>query len=177
VNFVKKICAASLVLAIVSGCAQNPAEYEEMGPALVVEDFFSGPVTAYGLVQDSKGQQLRRFTVDIVGTWEGDKGTLHESFVYDDGEEQVRIWELTNLGDGKYQGVAGDVVGVADGQAIGNALQWDYVLSIPYKDGTIDVSVDDWMYLIDENNMINRSTLKKLGVTVAEVTLYFVKPG
>ncbi|STR62180.1 lipoprotein [Klebsiella michiganensis] len=39
------------------------------------------------MVQDRNGKQLRRFHVAIDGDVVGDTLTLHERFIYDDGEK------------------------------------------------------------------------------------------
>lgn len=40
-----------------------------------------------------------------------------------------------------------------------------------------DVSLDDWMYMIDEQTLANRSSMTKLGVEVGQITLFFRKTG
>ena len=37
------------------------------------------------------------------------------------------------------------------------------------------LNFDDWMYLQDENHLFNKTEMKKLGVTVATVTLFFTR--
>ena len=76
------------------------------------------------------GKQLRRFHVEIDGDVVGDTLTLHERFVYDDGEKQQRIWRIRRTGDNRYQGTAGDIEGVASGQAAGNAFHWRYSMNV-----------------------------------------------
>ncbi len=63
------------------------------------------------MVQDRSGKQLRRFHVAIDGDVVGDTLTLHERFVYDDGEKQQRVWRIRRTGDNRYQGTAGDIEG------------------------------------------------------------------
>ncbi|MFT7558968.1 MAG: hypothetical protein ACI93R_000871 [Flavobacteriales bacterium] len=60
------------------------------------------------------------------------------------------------------------------------ALNWKYALGGPFKrdDGSIkniSLRVDDWIHLIDENTVLNRSALKNPGLNVGEATLYFDK--
>ena len=43
----------------------------------------------------------------------------------------------------------------------------DYVLTIQLSDGSIDVAVDDRMYLVSENVLINESTLRNSGCLLA----------
>jgi len=67
------------------------------------------------------------------------------------------------------------VVGEAKGRIAGNALHWTYVLRLPVGDSEYDVHFDDWMWLMDEQHMMNRSVLTKFGVEVGEVTVFFRK--
>ena len=34
------------------------------------------------------------------------------------------------------------------------------------------IKLNDWLYLVDENNLINRATMSKFGIPVGEITLY-----
>ncbi|WP_049278077.1 DUF3833 family protein, partial [Pseudomonas putida] len=35
------------------------------------------------------------------------------------------------------------------------------------------VDLDDWMYLMDDDTLINRSSMSKLGVEIGQITLFF----
>jgi hypothetical protein len=39
------------------------------------------------------------------------------------------------------------------------------------------VQFDDWMWKMSETRLINRAYVRKLGVTVGEVIIFFEKPG
>jgi hypothetical protein len=82
----------------------------------------SGQNGSLGDGSGSQRQQLRRFHVAIDGDVVGDTLTLHERFIYDDGEKQQRVWRIRRTGDHRYEGTAGDIAGVASGQAAGNAF-------------------------------------------------------
>ena len=101
---------------------------------------------------------------------------LEEDFVYSDGQTQRRVWRLTDLGGGRWEGRADDVVGVAQGQAAGNALNWRYTLALPVDGKVWEVQFDDWMFLVDQKVMLNRARMSKFGITLGEVTLSFTKP-
>jgi hypothetical protein len=157
-----------------SACAVNIEDYKDQQPSLELSQFFNGHLEAYGIVQDYKGLVKRRFTADIVGQWMGDKGLLDEQFTFDDGEQQHRCWRLQQTGK-HYVGTAGDVIGQAIGKVSGNALNWQYQLSIPVDGRKWNLQLNDWMYLIDENNLINRATMSKFGIELGEITLYIRK--
>lgn len=171
-----KTLMLSLVTAgLLSGCSASLDDYRDSTPRFDLKTFFAGDVTAWGIVQDYSTKLSRRFCVDIVGTWEGDSGQLHETFYYADGEQQVRIWQLEIAPDGTVTGSAGDVVGEASGSAQGASFNWQYTLTVPIGDSSYDFAIDDWMFLMDENRMMNRSYMKKFGFTVAEISIFFDK--
>jgi hypothetical protein len=120
---------------------------------------------------------VKRFTVDMTCTWQGEQGVLDESFVYSDGTQERRIWKLTHLGNGQYEGTAGDVVGTASGQTRGNAFRWGYTLALPVDGRVLHVSMDDWMYLMNDRVMLNKARMSKWGVHLGDVTLSFTRRG
>jgi len=168
--------AAATSLALLAGCAgQNLSGYAQAKPALDLAQYFNGQVEAYGMFQDRSGQVIKRFVVQIDGSWQGPQGVLDERFVYDDGSTQRRVWRLTRHADGRYTGTADDVVGEARGQVAGNALNWAYTLQLPVDGKVVEVQFDDWMVLIDERVMLNRAVMSKFGIRLGEVTLSFTK--
>ena len=164
--------------AVLAGCATapTPADYADQQPRLDLKTYFNGPLVAHGMFTDRSGKVIKRFVVQLTGSWQGNQGTLDERFTYSDGTKQQRIWHLTDEGGGRYTGRAADIVGVAQGVAAGNALNWHYTLRQPVGDKTYDVQMDDWMILIDEHVMLNRTAMSKFGFHLGDVTLAFNKP-
>jgi Protein of unknown function (DUF3833) len=167
-----------LTTLVLSGCASAPVpeDYAAERPVLDLKTYFNGPMTAHGLFTDRAGKVKRRFVVQLLGRWQGDVGTLEEDFTYSDGKTERRVWTITSLGDGRYKGTAGDVVGEAQGEARGNALRWSYTLRLPVDGTTYDVQFDDWMYLMDGKVMLNKARMSKFGFHLGDVTLSFYKP-
>jgi hypothetical protein len=170
------IALASAALLAACASAPTPADYARETPRLDLRTYFNGPLTAHGLFTDRSGKVVRRFTVRMTGTWSGNEGVLDEDFTYSDGKKERRVWRLTDLGGGRYSGRADDVVGVATGEAAGNALNWRYTLALNVDGRVIEVQFDDWMYLMDERVMLNKAAMSKFGVHLGEVTLAFTKP-
>ncbi len=167
----------TLSTALLVGCATGPkpADYAAEKPVLDLKTYFNGELVAHGLFTDRAGKVARRFTVQMTGTWQGKQGTLDERFTYSDGTTERRVWRLTDEGGGRWTGRADDVVGVAEGQAAGNALNWRYTLALPVDGKVYEVQFDDWMYLMDERVMLNKAVMSKFGIHLGEVTLSFTK--
>jgi len=144
-------------------------------PASSLNLFFDGALTAHGVVKDFSGTAIRHFNADIVGCWSDGVGTLDESFVFDDGEQQTRIWTLTPSGDQTYIGTAGDVIGDGTARWEGNAMFLDYTLRIALEDSSIDVHIDDRMYRISDNVVVNESKMRKWGFGVGEIVLTLIR--
>lgn len=159
-----------------SSCTPHGLDrYKGTEPSIDFKEYFNGPIKAWGVVQNRKGEVTRRFDVDLFGSWEGDTGTLEEHFKYYDGEEQTRTWKIRKIADEKYEGTADDIIGNADGATSGNAARWHYVMDLPVGDKTYKIRFDDWMFLMNDGVLINRSYLKKFGFKVAELTIFMQK--
>ncbi len=161
---------------MLSCCANNKVDfYKDNSPKLDIKEFFNGKVKAWGIVQDWSGKVVNKFDVDMVGEWNGDVGTLNEDFVFYNGKTQHRTWTLKKLPDGKVEGKAGDIIGLADGKTSGDALNFHYTMDIEVDGKTYRVKLDDWMWAMNDGVIINRSYIKKFGFTVAELTIFMQK--
>lgn len=169
-----QVCSIFIAL-LLGGCSSDIKDYQASTPAFNVFEYFDGELTAWGMVQDYTDKQTRRFEVTIVGTAQGDTLTLTEDFVFDDGETDQRIWKITRLSNNKYQGVAGDIIGVAKGREVGNALQWQYDFDLQLEDSSVVVSFDDWLYRQDDKHVFNVTSINKFGIEVGKITLFFQK--
>lgn len=159
-----------------ASCSQVDVQtYSQETPRLELREYFNGRVDGWGMFQKRSGEVVKRFHVVIDGRMDGDKLILDEAFSFSDGTKQRRVWTLTPGADGRWTGTAGDVVGEASGAVAGNTLHWRYVLSLPVDGRVFDVHLDDWMYLIDEQTLTNRSFMSKFGIEVGQITLFFRK--
>ena len=169
--------ASAAAVATLGGCAgQQLASYANEKPQLDLRSYFNGTLQAHGMFSDYSGTVVKRFSVRMVCTWQGEEGTLDEDFTYADGSVQKRIWHLRAGPDGTYTGRADDVVGIAQGRTLGNAFHWSYTLALPVDGSIYHVQMDDWMYLVNERVMLNKASMRKFGLPLGEVTLSFYKP-
>lgn len=163
-------------LAVLSGCSTAVIEdYANEKPELKLPTYFNGLVDAWGIFTDTSGKVVKRFTVEMQCSWQDNQGTFVEDFLYSDGTKQQRIWKLNDLGNGAITGTAGDVVGTAQGQSMGNAFHWNYTLALPVSSYVINVQMDDWMYLMGNDILLNKTRMSKLGIHLGDVTISFRK--
>lgn len=164
------------LVGVLTGCSTAKIQdYKNETPKLFIENYLNGRIKAHGFFQDRSGLVVKKFNVSMKGTWKDDIGTLEEDFDYSDGSKSRRVWTIKKEKDGQYTGTAADVIGRAKGESAGNALRWNYTLDLPVGDKSYHVQFDDWMYLMNEEIMINKSKMSKFGIYLGEVTLVFIK--
>nr|WP_264194049.1 DUF3833 domain-containing protein [Marinomonas algarum] len=152
--------------------------YEKNEPEFNLETFFSGELTAHGILKNRSGEVIRYFNATLDGSWEDGVGTLAEVFVFDDGEVQNRTWTMTPNDQGTYTATANDVVGSGEVRSAGNALFMKYVLQVPYNGDILEVTVDDRMYMVKDGVVMNESVMTKFGFEVGYLSIVIqqVKP-
>lgn len=168
----KSLLSVSVVV-LLAGCTSVSVEsYSGRDPAFDPQVFFNGPLTAEGVVLSRGGKVNRYFTATIDASWDDRGGRLDEAFQWNDGDTQTRLWRFEKIGDRHYEGRAGDVVGAADMRYAGNAVNMDYVLEVPLSNGrTIQVHMDDWLYQVSDDTLINVTDMTKFGFRVGRVVL------
>lgn len=173
-----------LFTAALSTACSGPGieRHADRKPKFVAEEFFSGPMMAYGIVKDRGGNVTRKFVAELNGSWENGRGLLREKFEFDDGEIQYRNWQLAPLssaaaaqGYRQYSATAEDVVGTSTMSVVGDAVFMEYVLQVPFRGRTLDISVDDQMILVAPHILIAESDLSKWGFNVGEIQLTIIK--
>ena len=164
-------------LLILTGCANTmkPTDFKDQKPRLIIEDYLSGNVKAWGVLQNRSGKVTRQFKADLNGKWDGSQLILDEVFNWTDGEKQTRQWTITKIDEHNYEGTASDVIGKAKGYSYGPAFKFEYVLLVPVKGKELKITFDDWIFKQDDRVAINRATMTKFGFKVAELTVVFLK--
>lgn len=167
---------------VLSACVGRPSLDDPSLSAreFELEKFFDGKLTAHGQFQDVLGTVRRQFVVAIDGDWDGQRLRLVEDFVYEDGSTEQRIWTLKKTGEETWEGTAPGVIGVARGVEKGDRFNWQYTidLPIPAADGParmVRVSFDDWMWQLSDDRLFNRAYMRRAGVTLGDVSIFFEK--
>ncbi|MBE0484422.1 MAG: DUF3833 domain-containing protein [Bacterioplanes sp.] len=167
-----RMATAFVAMAILTACSSlDVNEYADRGPILDPKTFFEGQLCADGVVRSRSGEQIRQFQARILASWdEHGVGTLDEIFEFDDGVE-TRIWTLIPEQDGVYRASASDVPKATQLRYAGNAIHMNYVLRYGEPGDTIDLTMDDWMFLVSPGVVVNETVMSKWGIRVGQVLL------
>ena len=157
---------------------QDPDRYANSEPSFDLTEHLNGPLVSEGVIFGPLGHVSTRFVARMEGSWQGNSGQLKEEFVYaESGGIQQREWTLAMLGGGKFTATAADIVGTAHGTISGASARITYRLRLPEEAGAHVLSVTDWLYLMENGNIVNRSEMRKFGFKVAELVATIRRAG
>lgn len=176
-----------LTTLILTACSSvDINSYQANQPKFVLNEFFNGDLTAHGIVKNRSGEVVRYFNVTMTGTWdENGVGTLAEKFIFNDNSIEFRTWTFTPTENSQasissninqqYSAKANDTLAPSLIEISGNAFFMNYDLLINYQGDDIDVNIDDKMYQVNDNIVINESVMSKYGFEVGYITLTIIK--
>ncbi len=148
--------------------AQVPQDYAT-GPVFDIRERLNGKIDCEGMIYGPTGRVTARFVAVFDAVWDGDAGVMTEVFHYDSGAEVRREWRLTLGTGGAIRADADDLVGPGSGRQLGSAVQLRYLIRLTPAAGGHVLDVTDWMYLMDNGTILNRSQFRKFGIKVAEL--------
>lgn len=163
------LLSVTLMLRFMGFKAQKPEDYAKGGPEFDIRTHLNGPLIMEGVLYGPMGRVTSRFVAEAHGSWEGNKGHLVENFKFDSGTEQKREWFLTSKNDGTFEAEAPDVIGVGQGTQMGSAIELKYRIKLAESAGGHELDTTDWMYMLDNGTIVNRSQMRKFGIKVAEL--------
>ena len=152
---------------------QRPDHYAFQHPSFDLREHLNGRFLCEGVVFGPTGRVASRFAADVEASWQGDAGVMVEHFRYDSGATQDRQWRLHLLEGGRIRAEADDVIGSGTGCATGPTVQMLYRSRLPDDVGGHVLDAVDWMYLLENGTIVNRSQFRKFGFKVAELVATF----
>jgi hypothetical protein len=167
------------VLALTLAACGKPmqvGQFAGTSPAFDPITFWSGHHRSWGVLENRDGAPTDTVVTDCVGAALPD-GSLHmaQTLTLGDGSITPRDWHLWRTGPGAFAATANDMVGEAHGTAAGRVFHWSWSLALSPGNALKTVTMDQWMYLYPDGTMMNRTTISKLGLTVAQVSERFEK--
>ena len=169
---------ALAALLVLGGCSRplGPAGFSASGAVFDPLAFFTGHVTSWGVEENRGGAPIAIVTTDCQGVASG-PGAIRMVQVLRIGaaRPQTRIWQMRRIDAGHYVATANDMAGHADGVVAGRVLHWRWVLRADPGDALADVTMEQWLYQMDDGAVVIRTVITKLGVRLLQVTEQFEK--
>lgn len=152
----------------------KPSDFAASGPVFDPAKFFTGQTRSTGVIENRAGSPTERVATKTRGVWEGDTLRLEQQLMFGDGRLQHRSWRIRKLDAHRFVATANDVVGTIRGEAYGNVFHWSFTLALSPGNPLGNVRMSQWMYLQpDGRTMFNRSTIRKAGIVIAQVSEQF----
>ncbi len=81
----------------ITSCSGNsvmkPEDFKDQKPRLIIEDYLTGNVKAWGILQNRSGKVTRQFSADLNGKWDGNQLILDEKFNWHRyGCQKFKLW-------------------------------------------------------------------------------------
>ncbi len=167
-----------LALLALAGCGQvlSPERLAATAPPVLDPmAFFTGHTRSWGVLEDRGGAPTDWLTTEALGEQADGVLAMHQTIRLGDGTVQHRDWRLHRTSPGRYEATANDMVGTAEGQASGRSFHWRFTIALSPGNPLKNVGFEQWMFLMDDGALVNRTVIRKLGVVVAEVTEQFTR--
>jgi hypothetical protein len=155
------------------GCAtMHPRDFANSPTHFDLERYFTGHARSWGVFENLGGAPKKWFIADNRGQRQAD-GTLvlTQHFNFSDGTKQMRVWRIRRIDATHWDATANDMVGVAHGEAAGNAFYWEYNITVNRENPLATVHVRQWIYQpVGTDTVMTRLVVTKLGLKLFEVT-------
>lgn len=156
----------------------NIKDFAGTQPVFKPEQFLTGALRGWGIVELMIGNHVRRFTVEASGSWDEDRHLLwlDETWRFDDGHIDRICWRIRRDAADLYVGHEDRLNGEAQGEKAGAAFHWRYTRDVPQKNGqSVTLDFDDWFWQIDDRTVMVKGTAGRFGLPFATAHLTYQK--
>lgn len=152
-----------------AACARMPDSPEDPLAPITLDTAFSGRAIGAGVFRVDLTGSERRFTARLNSRLRGDRLTIVEDFVYDDGEKNRLTWVFDRAGPGRWTGQREDTVGEAEAIETGSEIRLSYVADFRSGGEVIRLGFEDVIYFSSNGRVINDAIVTRLGIPVGRV--------
>lgn len=157
------------------GRAKKVSDFAGTTPAFDLVRFWTGHTHSWGVIENRAGAPTETIETDCLGSPEPGGVHMVQTLTEGDGTVRHRDWHLRRGAAGAFTATANDMAGTATGRAAGRVFHWDWVWVRSPGNALKNLTMHQWMYLMPDGSMMNRTVITVLGVTVAQVTEQFAK--
>lgn len=143
-------------------------------PRFTPEQWFQGRTVGRGEFRRLVGGAQSRFTMTIDGRWDGRVLLMDETFVSEEGRWN-RLWTITPLGGGRYEGRLTTGRGAAEIRTDGDTVFMRYAAEAPLVGRPFTASFDQALRLRPDGTVLNVADVRKWGLPIGRSTVVFTK--
>jgi len=168
------LIALALVL---GGCAAKPVSSFDRGrPLFDPVKYFTGRTQSWGIFETPTGQPRSLLKTTTHGRATADGLHFEQDLFFEDGKKSHRSWLVRRVDAHHYTATGTGILGTARGTAYGNVFHLEFTLDAVPGNPLGRLHMSQWMYLQPDGvTVINRDTLTKGGIIVAQITEQFCK--
>lgn len=177
VRFFLKAASILAAVSLIAGCASRPiSSFHNGRPLFDPMKYFAGRTHSWGLFETPSGQPKSLLETTTEGRLASDGLHFEQDLKFEDGQKMHRSWLVRRVDAHHYTATGTGIVGVARGTAYGNVFHLEFTLDAVPGNPLRHVQMSQWMYLQSDGvTMVNRDTLRKAGIVVAQITEQFRK--
>ena len=161
--------------ALLAGCATRPDAPPGLVRPITLDGAFVGRAVGAGVFRVDLTGTERRFRARLDGRLTGDRLTVVEDFVYDDGEENRLTWVFDRAGAGRWTGRREDTVGLAEVRELGTEVRLAYRADFRAGDQVTRLGFEDVIYFGPDGRVINDAIVTRWGIPVGRVRFEMVR--
>lgn len=167
----------STALLAAAASAKTPAEVVKNGrPILKPEQYFAGRTHSWGVFESRSGNPTKLIHTQTQGRVQGGVLRFEQDLQIERSKNSHRSWLIRRVDEHHYTATGSGIVGTARGEAYGNALHLEFTIDAVPGNPLAHLHMSQWLYLQpDGRTLINRATITKGGITLAQVTEQFQK--
>ncbi len=142
---------------------------------LKFEEFFSGKVIAKGnLIVFYPKKTFKNLYVVFQGIFKDGQLSLSEKYIEND-KEIIRNWVFKKKSNNLFVGSEKNVIGKITVNIEKNHLKMKYRFKLLIWKFTVSVLINDYMFLINDKEIVNTTYVSKFGINLAKVVLLYKK--
>lgn len=172
-----RVAIIAAIVIGVAGCGSEPiSSFKDGRPLFEPEKYFAGETHSWGIIETPFGKPKETLRTRTAGRWDGRILHFEQDIVFQGGKTEHRSWLVRRLDEHRYSATGTGIIGTARGEAWGNVFHLDFTLDALPGDPLGHVHMSQWMYLQEDGAaVVNRDTLTKAGLIIAEITEQFQK--
>jgi len=170
-------CTLLILALALAGCAGEPVQsFNEGRPLFAPEKYFAGATHSWGIIETPSGKPREILHTQTVGHWDGAVLHFEQQITFEHGAAEHRSWLVRKLDAHHHSATGTGIIGIARGEAYGNVFHLDFTLDAVPGNPLAHVHMSQWMYLQPDGlTLVNRDTLTKAGILIAQITEQFQK--